>query len=40
MVKRVAPLSFEAWIDYGLGAASLSLPVRKILQNRIRVGDG
>jgi thymidylate synthase (FAD) len=39
MVKRVAPLSYEAWIDYGLGAASLSRMERTAI-SRLLEADG
>jgi thymidylate synthase (FAD) len=39
MVKRVAPLSYEAWVDYGLGAAPLSRMERAALA-RLVEGDG
>ncbi|MDZ7780887.1 MAG: FAD-dependent thymidylate synthase [Gemmatimonadota bacterium] len=47
MVKRVAPLSYEAWIDYDLGGEPLSLAERNALarlleptDDGIRVRDG
>ncbi|HSM37100.1 MAG TPA: FAD-dependent thymidylate synthase [Longimicrobiales bacterium] len=39
MVKRVAPLSYEAWVDYGLGAAALSRMERAALA-RLAQADG
>jgi len=47
MVKRVAPLSYEAWVDYDLGGEPLSLAERTALARLvqpegegIRVRDG
>ena len=47
MVKRVAPLSYEAWVDYDLGGEPLSLAERKALAHLlqpdgegVRVRDG
>jgi thymidylate synthase (FAD) len=39
MVKRVAPLSYEAWVDYGLAAAPLSRMERAALA-RLVEADG
>ncbi|MEJ2539484.1 MAG: FAD-dependent thymidylate synthase [Gemmatimonadota bacterium] len=41
IVKRVAPLSYEAWVDYDLGAAPLSRGERAALSRLLEVrGDG
>jgi thymidylate synthase (FAD) len=40
MLKRVAPLSFEAWIDYGLAAAPMSRAELAVLRDLLQVGPG
>jgi thymidylate synthase (FAD) len=41
MVKRVAPLSYEAWVDYDLGGEPLSLAERRALAALLEpTGDG
>jgi thymidylate synthase (FAD) len=40
MVKRVAPLSYEAWIDYDLGGVHLSRGEVSALRNLLAVDDG
>jgi thymidylate synthase (FAD) len=41
MVKRVAPLSYEAWVDYDLGGEPLSLAERRALAALLEpAGDG
>ncbi|MGD2070525.1 MAG: FAD-dependent thymidylate synthase, partial [Gemmatimonadota bacterium] len=41
MVKRVAPLSYEAWVDYDLVGERLSLGERRVLARLVRVAkDG
>ena len=41
MVKRVAPLSYEAWVDYDLGGEPLSLAERRALAALLEPrGDG
>jgi hypothetical protein len=37
MLKRVAPLSFEAWLDYELGGAHLSRAELAALRKLVRV---
>jgi len=32
MVQRVAPLAFEAWLDYTKGAATFSAQERRVLE--------
>lgn len=39
MVKRVAPLSFEAWIDYFFAGARMSRMEMDILRKLLRVGE-
>jgi thymidylate synthase (FAD) len=39
MVKRVAPLSFEAWVDYELDGAELSRAEMAALRRLVGVGD-
>ena len=39
MLKRVAPLSYEAWIDYAFAAAPMSRAELEVLRELIRVGD-
>jgi thymidylate synthase (FAD) len=41
MLKRVAPLSYEAWIDYDVAGARLSRMEREVLRQLVRpVADG
>jgi thymidylate synthase (FAD) len=40
MLKRVAPLSFEAWVDYELCGAHLSRAELGALRRLLRVADG
>jgi thymidylate synthase (FAD) len=40
MVRRVAPLSYEAWIDYEFGGAHLSRVERRALSRLVEFGDG
>ena len=40
MVKRVAPLTYEAWIDYDLCGAPFSRAEREALARLIAAGDG
>src|SRR4051812_48663955 len=41
MLKRVAPLSYEAWIDYDVAGARLSRMEREVLRQLVRPeGDG
>lgn len=40
MLARVAPLSFEAWLDYSVLGTSLSLAERTVLAELLRVHDG
>jgi thymidylate synthase (FAD) len=39
MVKRVAPLSYEAWVDYDLGSAPLSRGERAALSRLVEARD-
>lgn len=39
ILKRVAPLSYEAWIDYGLAAAPMSRAELAVLRDLIDVAD-
>ena len=39
MVKRVAPLSYEAWVDYDLGAAPLSRGERAVLSRLVEARE-
>ena len=39
MVKRVAPLSFEAWVDYELRGAELSHAELEALRRLVRVTE-
>jgi thymidylate synthase (FAD) len=40
MLKRVAPLSYEAWIDYGLAAARMSRSELHVLRRLIEAAPG
>lgn len=40
MFKRVAPLTYEAWLDYDVGGCKLSLAERLILKNILRTSVG
>lgn len=40
MVQRVAPLAYEAWLDYRVGATSLSAGERRVLADFISSGEG
>ena len=40
MVKRVAPLSYEAWVDYDLGGEPFSLGERRALAALLEAVDG
>lgn len=40
IVKRVAPLSYEAWVDYELGGAPLSYGERQALARLLEVDEG
>jgi len=40
MVKRVAPLSYEAWIDYEFGGTHLSRGEREAFERLLRVEEG
>jgi thymidylate synthase (FAD) len=39
MVKRVAPLSYEAWVDYDLESRPLTRAERDVLSRLVQVGD-
>jgi thymidylate synthase (FAD) len=39
MVKRVAPLSYEAWVDYDLGGEPFSLGERRALARLLEAGE-
>jgi thymidylate synthase (FAD) len=40
MVKRVAPLSYEAWVDYDLGAEPVTRVEREVLSKLVQGADG
>jgi thymidylate synthase (FAD) len=40
MVKRVAPLSYEAWVDYDLESRPLTRAERDVLSRLVVAGDG
>ncbi|MEZ4415682.1 MAG: FAD-dependent thymidylate synthase [Gemmatimonadota bacterium] len=39
MVKRVAPLSYEAWIDYDLSSRPITRVEREVLARLVKTGD-
>jgi hypothetical protein len=40
MVKRVAPLAYEAWLDYDIGGVHLSRAELAVLRELLEAGDG
>ena len=39
-MKRVAPLSYEAWVDYDLGAEPVTRVEREVLSKLVQGADG